>query len=359
MMAAEIFRDWRAGMIAGATVLHLTALAGAWALMPPGTETRLNRPIEASFAPAPSSDAVNMNSAPLASEVVSTNTVTEAAELEDTASVVPPDAVKTDTFSPDQQRSARPDAVAIQASPPVPQSAVSPDEAMLEAATERVVPEQASPPAATATPPQQMAALAPDVLTTASPDDNLAVPLMSPSVEPAQDAPDSPSVPAVEKPKPQKPEQPKKVRELKRKTEPSAKSAPAKTQPQESRFANLDTTTKIKRVQKGGQGSISDIGMADDARISGASVQAYAAILRAAVMSRMRAMGDIGCQGGAHVKVGAVISAQGRISSVRLMGASGDSALDRAALSAVRSASLTAPPPKAVPAIIPLSCPRS
>lgn len=56
-------------------------------------------------------------------------------------------------------------------------------------------------------------------------------------------------------------------------------------------------------------------------RISGTSVQACAAILRAAVMSRRKAIGDIGCQGCTHVKVGAVISAQGRIGSVRLMGA--------------------------------------
>src|SRR5262249_15652835 len=138
-----------------------------------------------------------------------------------------------------------------------------------------------------------------------------------------------------------------------------ARTPPAKMQPQESRFANLDTTTQVKRAQKGGQGAISDIGMADNARTSGASVQAYAAILRAAVMRRMKAMGAMGWEGGRHVKVGAVISAQGRIGSVRLMGASGDSALDRAALSAVRSASLATPPPKAVPAIIPISCPRS
>lgn len=341
MTPAEIFRDWRAGMIAGAILLHLTALAGAWAMIPSGVVTRLDRPIEASFAPAPSSDAVNADSAPLAQEVVSPNKQAEAA-LEDTAEVVPPDNVKAETVPPVTQPAVKPDAVSAENSEPVVQENVPHDSLATE-----------TPPSAAvaATVPQQVASLIPDVLTTANAETSVSVPMAPSQIEPSQEVP---IAPAVEKPKPQKPEKSKLAKAPKRKTEPAVE-----IQPEVKQLAKLDTKTTIKRAQQGGAGAISDIGTADDARASGATRQQLAAILQAAVRSRVRAMGPIECSGHAQSRVSAVVSTQGRIGSVRLANPSGSPALDAAALQAVRTTSIPSRPTKAVPVTIPLSCPQT
>ncbi|CAM5763329.1 hypothetical protein LMIY3S_00776 [Labrys miyagiensis] len=354
MIAAEIFRDWRAGMIAGATLLHLTALAGAWVLIPPGTETRLNRPIEASFAPAPSSDAVNMNSAPLAQEVDSPNTVTEAA-LEDTAEVVPPDAVRTEEVTPPPQESVKPDAVDRQVNTAAAEPLVPPEKVVPEAsdapATAAVQPASSAP-----TPPQQVAVLAPDVLTSASPVESTEVPLVSSPQDPARDVP---AKPPAESPKHRKPEKPRQVHAPRKKTEPPMKvQPPVKEQIQETRFAKLDTSIQVRRAQKGGAGAISDVGVSDNALTSGAVLKDYRAVLFAAVNRRLRAR-NIDCRSGATVRLGVVVSVQGSLSSVQLVGASGDSSFDGTVAAIVRSTSLSEPPPKKIATTLRLTCPNT
>ncbi len=366
MTAAEIFRDRRVGMIAGATVLHLTALAVAWALVPPGTETRLNRPMEASLSPAPSSDAVNENSSPLQQQVDSANVTTEAA-LEDMAEVVPPDAVKTEMTTPEIPQIVRPDAVAAQTARPIEQKDVSPEKVRPDSASDEAVamamPETsvaAALPTASAAlaPPQQVAALAPDVLTSQNTDESVAAPIVPPQVMPAQDGPPSP---AVEKPKSFKVEKPKQVTAPKKKAEPPAKvqppvkSPPAKDMP---RLASLDTKTTFKRAQRGGAGAISDVGTVDNANSSGATAKRYNALLNAAIKSRVLAQGSIDCKSGSKSDVGFTVSVQGRISGVRLVGASSDSALNAAALAAVRSASPPPPFNGALVRSISIACPR-
>lgn len=366
MTPAEIFRDWRVGMIAGATLLHLTAISGAWVMIPPGTQTRLDKPIEASLAPAPSSEMVDMDSSPRMSEVISTNETGEAA-LEDTAEVVPPDAVETETAPPVTQQTAKPDAVTAQDVQPVRQKDVTPDPATPEAAPDKAVPATTPTNSVAAVSPttpmpeaaqQQVAALAPDILTTADSEESVSTPVLPQQVEPVQDAP---ATPRVEQPKPRKAEKPKTVDvPKKKKVEPPVKlQAPQKVQPQTPRFAKLDTETKVKRAQRGGEGAISDIGASESARANGATVQRYNAILKAAIISSVRAQGTIDCKPGTKTSVSFTVSAQGRIGAARLAGSSGDSALNAAALAGVRSASPPPPPNGALSRTIPISCRRS
>lgn len=321
MTAVAIFRDWRVGMIAGAALLHLTAFAGAWVMTPhDGVETRLNRPIEASLMPAPSNEAVDEASTPLAQEVVSP--VVEADQVVDnTAEVVPPDAV--------------------------PAAPVTPPETVAPTAVETA---KESP----ATPVEQdkMAALTPDVVTTTS----------TQASQTATTAPET--VPTETVKEPSEPVTPKSVVEKPKKKAELPKEAPLKKKavehkPDVKRLAKLDTTTQIPRAQQGGRGAMSDIGVAESTRTSGAALQKYNAILVAAVNGRVRSMGGISCQGGSRASVAFNVSVSGGIGGVRLSGPSGDSALDRAALAAVRSISPPPPPGGAVSRVIPIRCPRS
>jgi protein TonB len=365
MTPAEIFRDWRVGMIAGATLLHLTAISAAWVMIPPGTQTRLDKPIEASLAPAPSSEMVDMDSSPRMSEVISTNETGEAA-LEDTAEVVPPDAVETETAPPVTQQTAKPDAVTAQDVQPVRQQDVTPDtvepEAVPDKAFAAATPTNSVAAVSPATPmpeaaPQQVAALAPDILTTADSEESVSTPVLPQQVEPVQDAPAAPS---VEQPKPHKAEKLKTVDvPKKKKVEPPVKvQAPEKVKSPLNRLAKLDNETKIKRAQRGGEGAISDIGVSMNAQVSGATVKRYNALLNAAIFSSVRARGSIDCKPGSKANISLTVSAQGRIGAVRLAGGTGDAALTAAALAGVRSASPPPPFNGAVTRTIVIICPR-
>ncbi|OCC02931.1 hypothetical protein BA190_21090 [Labrys sp. WJW] len=319
MTSADIFRDWRVGMIAGAALLHLTAFAGAWVMVPhDGVETRLDRPIEASLMPAPSNDAVNEISSPLSQEVVSP--VAESETLtEDTVTEIPPDAVAAEPVTPPEQTLELPPVQATEETPPKP---VEPD---------------------------RMAALTPDIVTTRSTQPSETVPAVPETV---------PSETVVQKPAPERP----KHKVEKPKEQPLKKKVvetPIKDKPEVKRLAKLDTTVQTRRAQQGGQGAMSDIGVADSARSNGAAVKKYNSILVAAVNSRVRAMGGIACQGGRRANVGFNVSASGSVGGVRLSSPSGDAALDRAALAAVRAISPPPPPGGAVSRIVPVQCPRS
>ncbi|MFT4128988.1 TonB family protein [Labrys sp. (in: a-proteobacteria)] len=326
MTSADIFRDWRVGMIAGAALLHLTAFAGAWVMVPhDGVETRLNRPIEASLMPAPSNDAVNEVSSPLSQEVVSPVAESEAL-TEDTVTEISPDAVAAEPAAPHEQSAE---------SPPVQ------------------VAEEALP---TPVEPDRMAALVPDVVTTTSTQPSATVATVPDTVR--SETVTEPKKPMIEKPIPEKPK--KKVEKPKEQPlKTKAVETPVKDKPEVKRLAKLDTTTQTRHAQKGGEGAMSDIGVADSARTNGAAVKKYNAILVAAVNSRVRAMGGIACQGGRRANVGFNVSASGSVGSVRLSSPSGDSALDRAALAAVRGISPPPPPGGAVSRIVPVQCPRS
>lgn len=311
MTSIDIFRDWRVGMIAGAALLHLTVFAGAWVMVPhDGVETRLNRPIEASLMPAPSNDMVNNDSAEIAKEVATLNEQGETAP-EDTAEVVPPDAVRAAMVEPATQVEVQ------QAEPAKPQ-------------------EQAEIPAETT--PQQLATLSPEIVTTTSPDVVTTAPAVPPRAEPAETVLPRPE---AARPKPQKPEKPKLEKDVRKKPESVVKPKPS---PSPRVMAKLDDRTTKARTQRGGDGAISDIGASGNAAVSGATKQAYGAILVAQARSRTRyplGARERGAKG--TVRVTFVVSGQGSIGSVRLTASSGDSALDAAALAVVRS--LSPPPP--------------
>ncbi|MGJ4854603.1 TonB family protein [Labrys sp. KB_33_2] len=326
MTSIDIFRDWRVGMIAGAALLHLTVFAGAWVMVPhDGVETRLDRPIEASLMPAPSNDAVNEASTPLSQEVVSP--VAESETLtEDTVTAIPPDAVAAEPVTPHEQSVEPPPARAAEEAPPTPVE------------------------------PEKLAALVPDVVTTTSTQPSATVATV-PDTVPSETVTE-PKQPVIEKPAPEKPK--KKVEKPKdQPVKKKAVEAPVKDKPEVKRLAKLDTTTQIRRAQKGGEGAISDIGVAESAHTRAAALQKYNAILVAAVNGRVRAMGGIACQGGKRSTVAFNVSASGSVGGIRLNSASGDSALDRAALAAVRAISPPPPPGGAVSRIVPVQCPRS
>lgn len=315
MTSADIFRDWRVGMIAGAALLHLTAFAGAWVMVPhDGVETRLDRPIEASLMPAPSNDMVSNDSAEIAKEVVTLNEQGETA-LEDTAEIVPPDAVEAAMVEPVVPTAVR------QVEPLKPQ-------------------EQAEAPAETV--PQQLAALSPEIVTTTSPDVVTSVPVVPPRTEPAETVLPHPD---LAKPKPRKaeklkPEKPRPEKDVRKKTEPVVK-------PQSSprAMAKLDTKTTIARTQQGGSGAVSDIGTASNALASGAARQSYIAIIKSQLNSHKRYPADARNRDAKGIAyVGFVISKQGAVGSVRLVKSSGDASLDAAAMALPRSLSLPPPP---------------
>lgn len=326
MTSADIFRDWRVGMIAGAALLHLTAFAGAWVMVPhDGVETRLDRPIEASLMPAPSNDAVNEISSPLSQEVVSP--VAESETLtEDTVTEIPPDAMAAEPATSHEQSVEPPPVQATEEAPPKP---VEPD---------------------------KMAALTPDIVTTTSTQPSETVPAV-PETVPSETVTE-PKEPVIEKPAPERPK--KKVE--KPKEQPLKKKAaevPVKDKPEVKRLAKLDTTTQIRRSHKGGEGAISDIGVTESARTNGAAIKTYDAKLQAAVNDRVRAMGGVACRAGSRVMVAFNVSASGGIGGVRSSPSSGDAVLDSVALAAVRGISPGPPPSGAIKRLIPVRCPRS
>lgn len=332
MTAAGIFRDWRVGMVAGAALLHLTAFAGAWVMVPPGgVETRLDRPMEASLMPAPSNDAVNEDSAPLTQEVVSPVVESETVN-EDTVTELAPDAVPAEPVTPPEQ-SAEPPPVQTLASPP---AAPTPAPAQTD----------------------QVAALVPDVVTTTNTAQSQIVTAV-PETVPNEAAP-SETVPAetvIQKPVP---EQPKKKAE-KPKEQPARKKLvePPKEKPEVKRLAKLDTTTQIRTARQGGAGAMSDIGVTANAPTNGAAVKAYDAKLRAAVAGRVRAIGGGSCKAGSRVIVSFSVSASGGISAVRPGKSSGDAAFDRVGAAAVSGISPGPPPAGAIRRTIPVDCVRS
>lgn len=324
MTPTGIFKDWRIAMIAGAALLHLTAFAGAWVMVPhDGVETRLDRPMEASLMPAPSNDAVDEASTPLAQEVVSP-VVESQTVTEDTVTEIAPDAVPAEPVAPPEQ-SAEP--------PPVE-------------GAENVLPEPVAP--------DKMAALVPEVVTTTSPQQSQTVTAVPETV---------PSETVIDKPVPERPKkkaEPPKEQPVKKKAEKKVVEAPVKDKPEVRRLAKLYTTTQTRRAQQGGAGAMSDIGVAESARVNGAAIQAYGAKVRAAVAGRVRAMGGIDCRAGSRTVTAFNISASGTVGGVRSNKSSGDASLDRAALSAVRAISPGPPPPGANKQfLIPVLCPRS
>ncbi|WP_454813104.1 TonB family protein [Labrys neptuniae] len=325
MTSIDIFRDWRVGMIAGAALLHLTVFAGAWVMVPhDGVETRLDRPIEASLMPAPSNDMVNNDSAEIAKEVATLNEQGETAP-EDTAEVVPPDAVMAEMVAP----------------PPHP-----------DVVPPKQTPSQDPVDTPTVPMPRQLATLAPEIVTTTSPDVVTSAPVIVPATEPAKIVPLRPE---PEKPKPLKAEKLKPGKDVRKKSEPVVKP-----QPNQRTLAKLDDKTTKAKIQRGGEGAISDIGASSNATTSGATKQAYGAILVAQARARKRYPASAQARGATgEAKVGFVVTGQGTIGNVRLVKSTGEPDLDAAAVAVIRSLSPPPPPGGRFNTILPINYTRA
>ncbi|MDQ0391584.1 TonB family protein [Labrys monachus] len=360
MTSADLIGNRRSGMIATAAALHLAAVAGAWIAIPPGTVTRADQPIEASFAPMPSADQVNAKSTWLAQEVRSAVEQADPAP-EETARVVKDDAAAaapvpaaTQPLQPDRAEAER---------APAAQEPVRSETARLEPAPAAPLASAEGPAAPSAPAPTTQASAVPapaaspvaDVVVALASQEDFATPAAVPQADSgdvtpalateAVPEPSKASQPATARPATAGAAEPKPARPSRATPRKKTASQPVKAAAEQAPKAKPAEKTVARRPQLGGAGAVSDVGVADDARRSGATAKNYDAVILAQIRSRLRfpaSARDRGVEGTAAVSF--VVSGQGAVGTVHLARSSNDMALDAAALALVRGLSLPPPP---------------
>ncbi|MDQ0469624.1 TonB family protein [Labrys wisconsinensis] len=313
-------RDARPVAIVVSALAH-AALALTLSVVPAGTETRNDRPIEASLAPVPE---VAPTPVDPSLESVETASVDEALTSSETSEVKP---VETE------------EAVTAQAATQTPPTEVAAETPPTKAAPAETA-EQPPPPETT---PTEMAQAVEQQAPEEAPTELQAQAVAPVEVEPVvtTTAETATTVAAVTPPPARPVERPAKPT-----PRPKPPAAKREHEPAKPTLAALRPTTRSTRVVGGAP---SDIGSSTTARAAGATQQEYGRLVRARAQSRFRSVGTARLT----ALIAFRVAADGSVVSSRVSRSSGDQVFDQRAVSTMQSLSLPPPPGGTYAAVLP------
>jgi protein TonB len=319
--------------------------------IPAGVATRLDRRIEASIAPMPQSVPVE----------IQTGAGTVDAPAIDAPTI---DAPKVDAVS---AATVETTSEAVEAASEAVQTIEPVGPASAQAALEdpEDAPEISEPAAVAVLSPELAAPLPPpDVVSSQAGEVPTVAPEVYPetveAISPAPSRPTPTTRPSPAAPKPAEPPGPNPSKAMPFKKKPAAakpaRKMPAKRDVEEARARQRPAFRKPARpASAGAAGAPSDIGASTTARTAGATRTDYAALVLAAIRSRVRYPAEARARGREGVAmVSFAVGSSGRVGAATLARGTGDASLDGAAVSLVRALSLPPPPGGSFRATVPI-----
>jgi periplasmic protein TonB len=342
-MTACAVSDRRPAALSGSLLAHLVVLLGLVAI-PAGVTTRLDRRIEASLAPMPQSAPVEVQSGAGAADAsMAEETIVDAPMVEaDLEGRVEGASTAVEAASPQSMQKTLPDE---------PEEAPEAGEPTAVAAVAAVTPGTAAdlPP--------------PDVLTSEAGEVTTAASVGSETVDAVAPAPSRPTPatrpsPATPKPAPPPAANPARAMQSRKRslTADPPRARPARREVAQATPGQRPAVRKPARAPSpGASGGPSDIGASTTARASGPTRRDYAALVLAAIRSRVRYPAEARARGREGVAmVSFAVGPAGRIRTASLARGTGDASLDGAAVALVRALSLPPPPGGSFRATVPI-----